>query len=300
MASDAVRHNTRKTGSIKLDLALGGGFVGGKIIELYGKESSGKTTMAYAFLSKQQGVLNGFIDAETSFDPINADMCGVDRTKLMIHHPDYMEEGQQMTLDMIETGGVKNIVFDSLTGVGPLSEMEGGMTDTTVGKAAYKSNQMMRKLHGVAGKNDACVLFINQIRSTVGVMYGPPTTTTGGHGLKFYASYRLSIKKVEPIEVGASKDRLGHYMHILIVKNKFGTPGGVVTIPLIYGHGISREWEIMDLGEEYNVIEKSGSWYSYENAKLGQGQAAVFGMLVDNPELTDEIEIKIHERASKT
>jgi len=292
MGSSISRKGVTSTGSIKLDLALNGGFVKGKIIECYGPESSGKSALAYALLSGIKGP-KGFIDAESAYESETASMYGVDLSTMIVDRPEHIEQGMELVLDMVDAG-MEAIVFDSIAGISTKAELEGSMEDHNVGKKASRMGQLMRKLHLKADEKGCTIFFVNQIRDSMS-MYGSPVTTPGGHALQFHASYRLWVKGIDKIEIGTAKEAVGHEMKVNIKKNKFGRPGIDVKIPLIYGKGISPEWEILDIAVEKEIIEKSGSWYSYEGSKIGQGQYNTFTFLLDNPEFVDQIKLKIHE-----
>lgn len=289
---DITRRDKLSTGSLILDRALDGGFVKGKIIECYGPESSGKSAMAYSLLANSPGI-NGFIDGESAYEKQTAQMYGVDTENLIVQKPDYIEEGMQMVLDMVDLG-VETIIFDSIAGIPTKGELEGNMEDHNVGKKASRMGQLMRKLHHAADAAGTTVYFINQIRDSM-QMFGSPFTTPGGHALKFHASYRLWLKSTSKIELGSNKQLIGHVMKINLKKNKFGKPGEDILVPLLYGIGICKEWEIIELGESCGVIEKSGSWYSYNGDKIGQGLWNTYTFLLDNPDLIDTIKKQIDE-----
>lgn len=290
LGTDISRKGKISTGSIALDHELGGGFVRGKIIELYGPESSGKTALAFSMLAQATGI-NGFIDAESSYERETAEMYGVNTKNLVVQRPAYAEQGMDVLLDMLDFNP-EVVVFDSIAGVATKSELEGNMEDHNIGKKAYRMGQLMRKLHLRADELGCTIVFVNQIRDSM-EMFGIPVTTPGGHALKFHSTYRLWIKSTTKIE--ASGNLLGHYMKVNVKKNKIGKPGNNVMVPLIYGYGISSEWELIDVTVEEGVIQKSGSWYSFDGTKLGQGQFNTFKLLMDNPELFDAIKTKLEE-----
>lgn len=263
---------------------------------MYGPESSGKSAMAYSLLRNSHGI-NGFIDAESAYEAETAEMYGVDTSKLVVQRPGYIEEGMEMVLDMVDLG-METIIFDSIAGVAPKAELEGSMEDHNVGKKATRMGQLMRKLHLKADEHGCTVFFVNQIRDSM-AMFGTPITTPGGHALKFHASHRFWVKSISS-KIKAGERLIGHYMRIANKKNKFGFPSEEVMVPLIYGIGISPEWEILDMGVDKGIIKKSGAWYSYNDTKLGQGTYNTFTLLLDNPELTEEIKKKLYETEEET
>jgi recombination protein RecA len=288
---EIVRGGKIPTGSMKLNNKLNGGFVRGKLIECYALPSYGKSTLAYSLLDHTKGV-KGFIDGESAYDKETAEMLGVDVNTLVVQKPDYLEQGLQMVIEMVDAG-VETIIFDSIAGIPPKSELEDKADGTAkVGKKAYKMGELMRRLHNRAAAKLCTVFFINQVRDSMS-QYGAALTTPGGHALAFHASYRLWISSIaKKIEKG--KDNfVGHYMTITILKNKFGFPGHKVDVPLLYGYGVSHEWEIMDLAIDLEVIETSGTWFKYEDTTLAQGKYNLFTFMIDNPELLQDILGKI-------
>ncbi len=284
------------TGSIGLDTALGiGGLPKGRVIEIYGPESSGKTTLAIHAIaeSQKQGGIAAFIDAEHAFDRFYAKKLGVDIENLLVSQPDNGEQALEITDNLIRSGAIDIIVIDSVAALTPRSEIEGEMGDSKMGIQARLMSQALRKLTASISKTGACCIFINQLREKIGVMFGNPETTTGGNALKFYASVRLDIRRISQIKEG--EDITGNRVRVKVVKNKVAPPFRKAEFDIVYGEGISRTGEIIDLGVEANILKKSGSWYSYGETKLGQGRDAVRKLLLDNPELSDEIEAKIRE-----
>lgn len=284
------------TGSLSLDLALGvQGYPKGRIIEIYGPESSGKTTLAIHAIAECQknGGIAAFIDAEHAFDRFYAEALGVDTENLLIAQPDDGEQALEITENLIRSGAIDIIVVDSVAALVPRSEIEGEMGDSKMGLQARLMSQAMRKLTGTIGRTGACCIFINQLREKIGVMFGNPETTTGGNALKFYASQRLDIRR----NGAALKDKegnvIGNHVKVKVVKNKVAPPFRVAEFDIMFGEGISKVGEILDLGVDYDVIGKSGSWYSYNGAKIAQGRDSAKNFLADNPELAEEIEIKI-------
>lgn len=285
------------TGSFSLDLALGvGGFPRGRVVEIYGPESSGKTTLAIHAIAEAQkaGGIAAFIDAEHAFDPVYAKQLGCDIENLYVSQPDNGEQALEIADNLIRSGAIDIIVIDSVAALTPKSEIEGEMGDSKMGVQARLMSQALRKLTANISKTGCCCIFINQLREKIGVMFGNPETTTGGNALKFYASVRLDIRKKDAIKEG---DRIiGHRVKVKVVKNKVSPPFRSVEFDLIFGVGISRVGEILDLAVEHNVIKKSGSWFSYNDSKLAQGREAVKNLLQDNPELQEEIEGKLKEQ----
>jgi recombination protein RecA len=283
------------TGSLGLDLALGvGGFPRGRVIEIYGPESSGKTTLAMHAIAEAQkkGGLAAFIDAEHAFDKDYAEKLGLDLDNLLISQPDNGEQALEITEHLIRSGAIDIIVIDSVAALVPKSELEGEMGDSKMGLQARLMSQALRKLTGAISKTSCTCIFINQLREKIGVMFGNPETTTGGNALKFYASVRLDIRRIGQIKESAD-NILGNRTKVKVVKNKVAPPFKVVEFDIMYGLGISKEGEILDMGAELEVVQKSGSWFSYNGNKLGQGRDAVKQLLIDNPELSEEIEMKI-------
>ncbi len=282
------------TGSISLDIALGiGGLPKGRVIEIYGPESSGKTTLAIHAIAESQkkGGIAAFIDAEHAFDSLYAKKLGVDTDNLLVSQPDNGEQALEIADNLIRSGAIDIIVIDSVAALTPKSEIEGEMGDSKMGLQARLMSQALRKLTSTISKTRCCCIFINQLREKIGVMFGNPETTTGGNALKFYASIRIDIRKLAQIKDG--ENAIGNRVKIKVVKNKVAPPFRTAEVDLIYGEGFSKIGEIIDLGVEHNVIKKSGSWFSYGEVKLGQGRDTVKQLLSDNQELADELEGKI-------
>ena len=283
------------TGSISLDIALGiGGLPKGRVIEIYGPESSGKTTLAIHAIAEAQkkGGIAAFIDAEHAFDKFYASKLGVDIENLLISQPDNGEQALEIADNLIRSGAIDIIVIDSVAALVPKAEIEGEMGDSKMGLQARLMSQALRKLTGTINKTGCCCVFINQLRDKIGVMFGSPETTTGGNALKFYASVRLDIRRAGQIK--ESPDSItGNRTRVKVVKNKLAPPFKVVEFDIMYGEGISKAGEILDLGVDLEVIDKSGSWFSYNGNRLGQGRDAVKDLIKDNPELMDELEAKI-------
>ena len=282
------------SGSLGLDLALGvGGYPRGRVIEIYGPESSGKTTLTLHAIAEAQktGGIAAFIDAEHAFDKFYAENLGVDIDNLIISQPDHGEQALEITENLIRSGAVDIVVIDSVAALTPKSEIEGEMGDSKMGLHARLMSQALRKLTGTISKTNCTVIFINQLREKIGVMFGNPETTTGGNALKFYASVRLDIRRRTQIKDG---DRvIGNSTKVKIVKNKVAPPFQITEFDIMYGEGISKVGEILDIGVELGIVKKSGSWFSYGETKLGQGRDAVKGLIKDNPELAEELEGKI-------
>lgn len=284
------------TGSIGLDIALGvGGFPKGRIIEIYGPESSGKTTLAIHAIAEAQkaGGIAAIIDAEHAFDPYYAKKLGVDTDELLISQPDNGEQALEIADNLIRSGAVDIVVIDSVAALTPKAEIEGDMGDSKMGLQARLMSQALRKLTANINKTKTCCIFINQLREKIGVMFGNPETTTGGNALKFYASVRLDIRRIGQIKDG--EEVMGNNVRVKVVKNKVAPPFRKAEFDIMYGEGISKTGEIIDLGVTYNVIKKSGSWFSYGETKLGQGRESVRTLLKDNVELAQELEGKIVE-----
>ncbi len=284
------------SGSIGLDLALGiGGYPKGRIVEIYGPESSGKTTLAIHAIAEcqKQGGICAFIDAEHAFDKFYAEALGVDTENLLISQPDHGEQGLEIADNLIRSGAIDLIVIDSVAALTPRSEIEGEMGDSNVGVQARLMSKALRKLTATISKTGCCCIFINQLREKIGVMFGNPETTTGGNALKFYASVRLDIRRTQQIKDGETA--IGNHAKVKVVKNKVAPPFRQAEFDIIFGQGISIIGEMIDLGVDYNVIKKAGSWFSYGETKLGQGREAVKQLLDDNPELQAEIEGKVRE-----
>ncbi|MFV0555357.1 MAG: recombinase RecA [Mangrovibacterium sp.] len=285
---------TISTGSIGLDIALGvGGFPKGRIIEIYGPESSGKTTLAIHAIAEAQkaGGIAAIVDAEHAFDPYYAQKLGVNIDELLISQPDNGEQALEIADNLIRSGAIDIVVIDSVAALTPKAEIEGDMGDSKMGLQARLMSQALRKLTGNINKTKTCCIFINQLREKIGVMFGNPETTTGGNALKFYASVRLDIRRIGQIKDG--EDVMGNHTRVKVVKNKVAPPFRKAEFDIMYGEGISKTGEIIDLGVELNVIKKSGSWFSYGDTKLGQGREAVRKLLIDNIELAAELEEKI-------
>ena len=282
------------TGSLGLDIALGiGGLPKGRIVEIYGPESSGKTTLAIQAIasSQRQGGIAAFIDAEHAFDKAYAEKLGVNVNELLISQPDDGEQALDITEHLIRSGAIDIIVIDSVAALVPRGELEGEMGDSKMGLQARLMSQAMRKLTGTISKTGCCCIFINQLREKIGVMFGNPETTTGGNALKFYASVRLDIRRIGQIKDGDTLT--GNRTRVKVVKNKLAPPFRTCEFDIMYGLGVSKVGEIVDIGTEAGVVQKSGSWFSYEGTKLGQGREGVKQLLEDNPELANEIEAKI-------
>ncbi|MDA0718671.1 MAG: recombinase RecA [Bacteroidetes bacterium] len=283
------------TGSLGLDLALGvGGYPKGRVIEIYGPESSGKTTLTLHAMAEAQkkGGIAAFIDAEHAFDRYYAEKLGVDIENLIISQPDNGEQALEITDNLIRSGAIDIIIIDSVAALTPKSEIEGEMGDSKMGLHARLMSQALRKLTGSISKTKCTVIFINQLREKIGVMFGNPETTTGGNALKFYASIRLDIRRSTQLKDNNS-EAVGNKTRVKVVKNKVAPPFKTAEFDIMYGEGISKIGEIIDLGVDYEIIKKSGSWFSYDDTKLGQGRDAVKSLLTDNPELMEELEGKI-------
>ena len=289
---------TISTGSLGLDIALGvGGLPRGRIVEIYGPESSGKTTLALHAVAEAQrtGGTCAFIDAEHALDPIYAGKLGVDVGELLISQPDAGEQALEIADTLVRSGAIDVIVIDSVAALVPRAELEGEMGDIHVGLQARLMSQALRKLTGSIARSRCLIVFINQIRMKIGVMFGSPETTTGGNALKFYASVRLDIRRI-----GAIKDRdevVGNQTRVKVVKNKLAPPFKAVEFDIMYGEGISKSGELIDLGVKANIVEKSGSWFSYGDQRIGQGRENTKQFLHDNPEIADEIERAVRENA---
>ena len=285
------------SGSLGLDLALGvGGYPRGRVIEIYGPESSGKTTLTLHAIAEAQkaGGIAAFIDAEHAFDRSYAEKLGIDIENLIISQPDHGEQALEIADNLIRSGAIDIIVVDSVAALTPKSEIEGEMGDSKMGLHARLMSQALRKLTGSISKTNCTVIFINQLREKIGVMFGNPETTTGGNALKFYASVRLDIRRSTQIK-DTDGDVQGNKTRVKVVKNKLAPPFRTAEFDIMYGEGISKVGEIIDLGVEFEIIKKSGSWFSYGDTKLGQGRDAVKNLLLDNPELLEELEGKIKE-----
>ena len=288
------------TGSLGLNVALGvGGYPRGRIIEIFGPESSGKTTLAIHAIAEAQknGGIAAIIDAEHAFDRFYAQKLGVDVNSLLIAQPDNGEQALEIADQLISSAAVDLVIIDSVAALTPKAEIEGDMGDNKVGLQARLMSQALRKLTATIAKTNTTCIFINQLREKIGVMFGNPETTTGGNALKFYASVRIDIRKSTPVKDG--EEILGHLTKVKIVKNKVAPPFRRAEFDIMFGEGISKIGEIIDLGEEHGIIKKSGSWYSYGETKLAQGRDAVKQLLADNPELAEELEAKIVEALNK-
>lgn len=283
------------SGSLGLDIALGvGGYPRGRVIEIFGPESSGKTTLTLHAMAEAQkkGGIAAFIDAEHAFDRFYAENLGVDIDNLIISQPDHGEQALEIADNLIRSGAIDIVVIDSVAALTPKSEIEGEMGDSKMGLHARLMSQALRKLTASISKTNCTVIFINQLREKIGVMFGNPETTTGGNALKFYASVRLDIRRSTQIK-GTDGEVKGNKTRVKVVKNKVAPPFKTVEFDIMYGEGVSKVGEIIDIGVNYEIIKKSGSWFSYGDSKLGQGRDAVKILLLDNPELLEELEVKI-------
>lgn len=294
-----VEVDTIPTGSLSLDIAIGtGGFPRGRVVEIYGPESSGKTTLAIHAIAEcqRQGGIAAFIDAEHAFDRVYADSLGVDTENLLISQPDNGEQALEIAENLIRSGAIDIIVIDSVAALVPKSEIEGEMGENKVGLQARLMSQALRKLTGTIGRTGCCCIFINQLREKIGVMFGNPETTTGGNALKFYSSLRLDIRR----NGTALKDRdgniVGNHVKVKVVKNKLAPPFRIAEFDIMFGEGISKAGEIVDMGADADIIQKSGAWYSYEGTKIAQGRDAAKQFFLDNPELAWEVEQKIKSK----
>ncbi len=287
------------SGSLSLDIALGvNGFPRGRIVEIYGPESSGKTTLAIHALAEcqKQGGIAAFIDAEHAFDRTYAKALGVDTENLLIAQPDNGEQALEITENLIRSGAIDIIVVDSVAALVPRSEIEGEMGDSKMGLQARLMSQAMRKLTGTIGRTGCCCIFINQLREKIGVMFGNPETTTGGNALKFYASMRLDIRRSGSAIKDKEGNVVGNHVKVKVVKNKLAPPFRIAEFDIMYGEGISKVGEVVDLGVDHDIIQKSGAWYSYDTAKIAQGREAAKQFMMDNPEVALEIEQKIKNK----
>jgi len=295
----AIEVDTISTGSLGLDVALGcNGLPKGRIIEIYGPESSGKTTLAIHAVAECQrkGGLAAIIDAEHAFDRFYAEHLGVDVNNLLISQPDNGEQALEIAENLIRSGAVDIVVVDSVAALVPRSEIEGEMGDSKMGLQARLMSQAMRKLTASIGRTGCCCIFINQLREKIGVMFGNPETTTGGNALKFYASVRLDIRKSGAALKDKDGNVVGNQVKVKVVKNKLAPPFRVATFDIIFGQGISKAGEIVDMGSEMEILQKSGAWYSYNGAKVAQGRDAAKQFMLDNPEVAQEIELKIKDK----
>jgi recombination protein RecA len=300
--NQAMQVEAISTGSLGLDLALGiGGLPRGRIVEIYGPESSGKTTLALHCVAEAQktGGNAAFIDVEHALDPVYASALGVDVDSLLVSQPDTGEQALEITEALVRSGAIDIIVIDSVAALVPRAEIEGEMGDNAVGLQARLMSQALRKLAGAISKSNCVAIFINQLREKIGVIYGSPEVTTGGRALKFYASVRLDVRKGEAIKVG--NDQVGARTRVRVVKNKIAPPFRTAEFDMMYGHGISHTGEVLDLGVALDIIQKSGSWFSYKETRLGQGRENAKAFLDEHPEIRDEIEAEIRkdENASK-
>lgn len=289
------------TGSLGLDLALGiGGVPRGRIVEIYGPESSGKTTLTMHCIAEAQknGGLAAFIDAEHAFDRVYAEKLGIDTKNLLISQPDNGEQALEIAEHLISSGAIDIIVIDSVAALVPKAEIEGEMGESKMGLQARLMSQALRKLTGTINKTGCCCIFINQLREKIGVMFGNPETTTGGNALKFYSSVRLDIRRIGQIKEGAD-NVIGNRTKVKVVKNKLAAPFKVVEFDIMYGQGVSKVGEILDLAVEMEIVKKSGSWFSYNTNRLAQGRDAVKELLLDNPELMAELERKIRTKIAE-
>lgn len=289
------------TGSLGLDIALGvGGLPKGRVIEIYGPESSGKTTLAIHAIAESQkkGGMAAFIDAEHAFDRSYAEALGVDTENLFISQPDNGEQALEIAENLIRSGAIDIIVIDSVAALVPRSEIEGEMGDSKMGLQARLMSQAMRKLTGAIGRTGCCCIFINQLREKIGVMFGNPETTTGGNALKFYATIRLDIRRQGSPIKDKEGNMTGNTVKVKVVKNKVAPPFRVANFDIMYGEGISKTGEIVDLGVDLEIIQKSGAWFSYGGSKIAQGREAAKQFMADNPEVADEIEAKIREKVA--
>ena len=284
------------TGSISLDIALGiGGIPKGRVIEIYGPESSGKTTLALHMVAEVQkrGGIAGFIDAEHAMDPVYAEHIGVDIDNLYISQPDNGEQAMEITETMVRSGAIDIVVVDSVAALVPKAEIDGDMGDSHMGLQARLMSQALRKLTGAISKTNCTVIFINQLREKIGVMFGNPETTTGGRALKFYASVRMDIRRTETLKAGG--EMIGNHVRVKVVKNKVAPPFKEAEFDIMFGHGISHEGDLIDLAAEDGVIEKSGSWYAYMGEKIGQGRENAKNYLKNNPDICAEVEAKVRQ-----
>lgn len=294
----AIEIDTISTGSLGLDIALGiNGLPKGRVIEIYGPESSGKTTLAIHAIAEaqKQGGIAAFVDAEHAFDRFYAEHLGVNVNELLIAQPDNGEQALEITENLIRSGAIDIIVIDSVAALVPRSEIEGEMGDSKMGLQARLMSQALRKLTGTIGKTGCCCIFINQLREKIGVMFGNPETTTGGNALKFYASIRLDIRRSGSAIKDKEGNVMGNHVKVKVVKNKLSPPFRIAEFDIVYGEGISKVGEVLDLGVDYDIVKKSGAWYSYDGSKIAQGREAAKSFLKDNPEVSDEIEAKVKE-----
>lgn len=292
----SINVETIPTGSLSLDLALGmGGIPKGRVVEIYGPESSGKTTVALHMIAEVQkrGGVAGFIDAEHALDPVYAKAIGVDIDNLYISQPDYGEQALEITETMVRSGAVDIIVVDSVAALVPKAEIDGEMGESHMGQHARLMSQALRKLTGIMNKTGCTVIFINQLREKIGVMFGNPETTTGGRALKFYASVRMDVRRVETLKTGG--EMVGNRARVKVVKNKIAPPFKEAEFDIMFGKGISREGDILDLAANCGVVIKSGSWYAYNNEKIGQGRENAKKYFMENPAVMEEVEQKVRD-----
>ena len=295
-SSASMNVETVPTGSISLDIALGlGGVPRGRIVEIYGPESSGKTTVALHMVAEVQkcGGIAGFIDAEHALDPVYAKNIGVDIDNLYISQPDNGEQALEITETMVRSGAVDIVIVDSVAALVPKAEIDGDMGDSHVGLQARLMSQALRKLTGVISKSNCIVIFINQLREKVGIMFGNPETTTGGRALKFYSSIRMDVRRIESLKQGG--EVIGNRTRIKVVKNKVAPPFKEAEFDIMFGKGISKEGDLLDLAAEIDIINKSGAWYAYNGEKIGQGRENAKLFLAQNPEICDEVEQKVRD-----
>ena len=295
-SSASMNVETVPTGSISLDIALGlGGVPRGRIVEIYGPESSGKTTVALHMLAEGQkrGGIAGFIDAEHALDPVYAKNIGVDIDNLYISQPDNGEQALEITETMVRSGAVDIVIVDSVAALVPKAEIDGDMGDSHVGLQARLMSQALRKLTGVISKSNCIVIFINQLREKVGIMFGNPETTTGGRALKFYSSIRMDVRRIESLKQGG--EVIGNRTRIKVVKNKVAPPFKEAEFDIMFGKGISKEGDLLDLAAEIDIINKSGAWYAYNGEKIGQGRENAKLFLAQNPDICDEVEQKVRD-----
>lgn len=296
-SSTNMNIETVPTGSISLDIALGlGGVPKGRVVEIYGPESSGKTTVALHMVAEVQkrGGIAGFIDAEHALDPVYAKKIGVDIDNLYISQPDNGEQALEITETMVRSGAVDIVIVDSVAALVPKAEIDGEMGDSHVGLQARLMSQALRKLTGIISKSNCCVIFINQLREKVGVMFGNPETTTGGRALKFYSSVRMDVRRIESLKQGG--EVIGNRVRVKVVKNKIAPPFKEAEFDIMFGQGISREGDILDLAAKDNIVEKSGAWYAYGGVKIGQGRENAKTYLREHPEVCAEVELKVREK----
>ena len=295
-SASSMNVETTPTGSLSLDVALGqGGIPKGRVVEIYGPESSGKTTVALHMIAEvqKQGGVAGFVDAEHALDPVYAKAIGVDIDNLYISQPDFGEQALEITETMVRSGAVDIIVVDSVAALVPKSEIDGDMGDSHMGQHARLMSQALRKLTGIINKTGCTLIFINQLREKIGVMFGNPETTTGGRALKFYASVRLDVRRIETLK--NQGEMIGNRARVKVVKNKIAPPFKEAEFDIMFGKGISKEGDVLDLATNCDIVQKSGSWYAYEGEKIGQGRETAKKFLVEHPEVLEEIDAKVRE-----